>query len=218
MENYDINFTFYPLGRAIAQTMLGNSDLVFNATENEERKKWGIYVPTEMIPERYVFFARAESKFNIGPYLENVDQLVLGTMMHFSYGKGIFSDALENNLFFAVEEAKTAKQLVDMLINSRTDVFIGNYHPIMYYLKSNCLLGKVRIVKAPGKKEDLVIINSPTYILVSKNSNIKNLASKLNVSIESMKKDKSFQDIVKRYEKVLSMKPSCPDQANFKNQ
>ncbi len=195
--SYRVNFNFYPWKRAVYLTEHGQSDLLFNAGKNRARQKWGRYVQSVLIEQRYVLFKRKQHVFSISPEYAGSEDKVISVRRGYLYGDGLFRQALDNHRFSAVSYSDSTKQSVDQLLNHRIDMFVGDQLPVLFYIKEQGLEDQIDIVRHGGEK--LEVLYWPTYILFSKERSTPELIDKVNKAMESMKLDGSFDGIIKRY-------------------
>lgn len=215
MGDYRVQFSFFPWGRSVHETKVGRQDMLFNAGVNQERKEWGSYVKTTLVEQRYVLFALADSQFSVNSNIDNVEELVFGTKLHYIYGTGVLRNALDNQHFKRVVKVRSISQNVQMLLKGRIDLFVGDYLPVMYHLTKNCLIDSVRVVKETNTNNELVVLNWPTYLLISKKSSFFPQLNRLNNVMAEMKDLGVFEELAAPYyESIVSpVKPSgCKDQ------
>lgn len=209
MGDSKVEFSFFPWGRSVLETKIGNQDILFNAGVSEERKRWGAYVETVLIEQQYMFFALKGSKFTVSDSLDNVSNLRLGTRMHYLYGDGVLKTALDKKHFKQVSAVNSIEQNVKMLLKDRVDLFVGDYLPVMYYLEKNCLLDRVRIIKKQETKSNLVVLHWNTHLLVSKKSPMFKEVGTINKVLLDMKKDGTFFKISQPYYQFSKSQQDC---------
>lgn len=209
MNYHDIDFMFSSWGRSLHETKHGNRDVLFNTGIYQDRKEWGTYVDSVLIEQQYVFFALAETSFTINAKINNVENLTLGTRMHYGYGAGALRDALDNSHFKHVSEVNTHEQNIKMLLSKRIDVFVGDYLPVMHYLVQNCLMDKVRVIKQADQQTNFVALKWNTYMLVSNQSPLIDKVDTIGRILNEMKADGTFDALVKPYYEVLDKPKTC---------
>lgn len=196
---FGVSYQFYPWKRAVYITREGQVDFLFNAGENDERKEWGVYVKSTLINQIYVFFARSDSSFSIDEKYSNVHDLIIGIRSGYLYGKGEFRKSLDEKKYKDIEEVDSTKQNVEKLLRGRIDLFVGDYLPVMFYLRENCLLEKTRILKNI-KGEVVNVLNWPTYLLISKRSDLIDYVDEIENTMNNLKKNGTYSKILKKYE------------------
>jgi len=195
-----INFTFLPWKRAVYSVKSGQGDILFNAGKNEERQQWGRYGENVLILQKYVLFKKRNADIQVNPYFDNVKDYSIAVRLGYLYGSGNFKKALKENKFSRVSDSKSTKQSVDMLLGDRIDLFVGDYLPVMHYLKSNGLEENIDIVKRSDiSTDDLVVLVWPTYMLFNKDSVSESYIEKVNQAMTQMKLDGFIDAVFERY-------------------
>ena len=195
-----IDFTFYPWRRAVNSIEFGNSDMLFNAGKNQTRQEWGHYVDSPLIVQRYVFFKRKNSDIQINPNFDNAKQIPIAIRTGYLYGTGMFRNALDENRFSFIVESETTMQSIELLLNKRVDIFVGDYLPVMHYIKEKGLEHQVDIVKSAKTKDNQIVLEWPTYIIFSKKKVTKQYVDRINVILDEMKVDGSYYSYFKKYQ------------------
>ena len=194
-----VNFSFYPWNRAVLMTKTGHSDILFNAGKNKERQQWGEYVESTLIQQKYVLFKIKDSSFSVSPDLNNEQDLIIAIRLGYLYGSGKFRQSIDTGKFKNVIFSKSTEQSVAILLSKKADLFVGDYLPVMHYLKKNGLLDKIDIVSELGTTDILVVLKWPTYILFSKKTISKQYVDEVNTVMEQMKLDGTYQRIYSKY-------------------
>ncbi len=209
LADYDIKFYFYPWGRAKDRVKKGHNDILFNSGDYKSRRAWAHVIKTPIINEKYVFFVKKESSIRLDENLNDTHKLSIGIRDHFSYGTGVFKKSLLEKKYKSIQKVEKTEQLFQMLMSERIDLFIGNYSTIMHYLKENCLLSKVRVLKNNDQSDNLVILNWPTYILVSKKTKHLNLVEDFSKTLRNVKNDGTYKKIEDSYQEFSKNRPDC---------
>lgn len=131
--------------------------------------------------------------------LEEASELRVGIQLGYYYGER-FDQMLQDPPFRALEVAQTIPRSLTLLRANRTDVFIGDLLPTMYYLKELGLEDQVHIVREKGTGRPLVVSTSPTYVAFSRRSINPDYVAVFDDALESVKADGAFDDIVDNYQ------------------
>lgn len=193
----EVFFKFYPWKRAVYHTQHGDGDLLFNAGKNQQRQEWGYYVNSVLIQQSYVLFKLRNDHFSVLPDFSNTQDKVISIRQGYLYGSGPFRKALDSGRFLSVALADSTEQSVKQLLNGRVDMFVGDQLPVLYYLKQNGMDRYVDIVLYQGEK--LEVLSWPTYLLFSKSRTTPEFIQKVYIAMEEMKRDGSFQRIIRDY-------------------
>ncbi len=194
-----VSFGFHPWKWSVSLTKEGHSDLLFNAGVSEERQKWGHYVESTLILQKYYLFAKKGYGFSVNPNFDNVKDRSIAIRLGYLYGDGPFRQALDNDQFGSVTLSYSTKQSVNLLLNDRVDMIVGDFIPINHYLIENHLEREVVIIKTPGSNSNMRVLTWPTYLLFSKKSVDKLYVDEVNQALEEMKKTGSYQSIFQKY-------------------
>lgn len=199
-KTYDIEFDFLPWKRAVYTVKSGHNDVLFNAGKNEERQQWGKYVENVLILQEYVLFKKRSSSINVNSNFDNVKNHSIAVRLGYLYGSGNFRNAIDQNKFSGVTFSKSTQQSVDMLLSDRIDLFVGDYLPVMHYIKKNGLEDRIDIVKnSIDKTNDLIVLTWPTYIVFNKESVTDRYVDDFNNAMTEMKLDGFIDNVFKRY-------------------
>lgn len=174
--------------------------MLFNAGKNQTRQEWGHYVDSPLIVQRYVFFKRKYSDIQINPNFDNAKQIPIAIRTGYLYGTGMFRNALDENRFCFIVESETMKQSIELLLNKRVDIFVGDYLPVMHYIKEKGLEHQVDIVKSAKTKDNQIVLEWPTYIIFSKKKVTKQYLDRINAILDEMKVDGSYYSYFKKYQ------------------
>ncbi len=173
-------FNFYPWKRAVHLTQSGQSDILFNAGKNDARQQWGEYIESTLILQRYVLFKKSDSSIKVNAKFDNVNNSLIAIRLGYLYGSGPFRQALDSDKFGGITLSNSTQQSVDLLLGGRVDLMVGDYLPVMRYIKKQALHDKIDIVKDPNKNVDnMVVLTWPTFIVFSKKTSKASMLMKL---------------------------------------
>lgn len=194
---HEVEFRIYPWKRVLKEVSMGNADGAFNAGRTAEREEWGMYHDSVLMDETYVFFA--SEPMTLSKELEEAPELRVGIQLGYYYGER-FHQMLQDPPFRALEVAQTIPRSLTLLRADRTDVFIGDLLPTIYYLKELGLEDKVHIVRDEESGQPLVVSTSPTYVAFSRRSIDPDYVPVFDDALESIKADGAFDNILENYQ------------------
>ena len=194
-----ISFEFHPWNWAVSMTQSGKSDLLFNAGKNRERARWGHYVDSTLILQKYYLFKNKDSQITVSKQFDNVQESSIAIRLGYLYGNGPFKQAIDDNRFGSVAYTYSTQQSVNLLLKNRVDFFVGDYAPVMHYLEKNGLLSEIDIVKQESSFDNLVVLEWPTYILFSKKNISKAYVEEVKNALNEMKTDGTYQSILDEF-------------------
>lgn len=192
-----VDFDIYPWKRVLKEVADGNADAAFSAGKNSEREVWGQYHDTVLVDETYVFFS--SRPMSMSRELTEVSELRVGIQLGYYYGER-FDQLLQNPPFKSLEVTHTIPRNLELLMAGRTDVFIGDLIPTLYYLRDMGLENRVHIVQESETDLPLVVSTSPTYVAFSRKSVDPAYVRVFDKALESIKTDKTFERIIETYQ------------------
>ncbi|GEM_PF-2539213 len=201
-----IDFNFYPWRRAVNSVQHGDTDMLFNAGKSEARQEWGHYVESTLILQNYVLFKRKASSIQINANFDNAKKFPIAVRTGYLYGTGLFRNALDRGQFSYVVQSETSMQSIDLLLNKRVDVFVGDYLPVMHYISKHNLEDQIDIVKEVGTYRNMSVLLWPTYLVFSKKRVSEAYVSKVTQALEGMKADGSYYAVFEKYRESLGLK------------
>lgn len=194
---HEVEFRIFPWKRVLKEVAEGNADAAFNAGVNEERQAWGMYHSSVLIDETYVFFSN--EPMTLSRELHEAPELRVGIQLGYYYGER-FDRMLQDPPFRALEVSQTIPRNLSLLRADRTDVFIGDLFPTMYYLKELGLEDKIHIVREEESGKPLIVSTSPTYVAFSKRRVDPGYVEVFDKALQSIRADKTFDAILDDYQ------------------
>ncbi|MDE1463736.1 substrate-binding periplasmic protein [Spartinivicinus poritis] len=194
----EVKFYFYPWARAVIQVKTGKNDILFNAGKNKTRQQWGRYVNSTLILQQYALFTRKGSNISLTSDLLNTQQYSIGIRRGYLYGSGALRQALDKGKFKTIYKTDSVEQSVHMLLAGRTDFFVADIIPTLYYLRKQALIDKLEMIKTPNNK-NLIVLEWPTYLLFSKKNFSKKFVANVEAILNNMKKDGTYSSIYQHY-------------------
>lgn len=205
---HEVEFRIEPWKRVLKEVAMGNADAAFNAGLTDERQAWGDYNKSVLIDETYVFFA--SEPMSLSRDLDEASELRVGTQLGYYYGKR-FDKMLKDPPFQALEVAQTIPHSLTLLKADRTNVFIGDLLPTMYYIKELGLEDEIHIVLEKESGLPMVVSTSPTYVAFSRRRVDPDYVQTFDKALQSVKADSTFDEILEKYQlNVPELSPERP--------
>lgn len=196
----EVVFEFFPWKRAVFLVESGQNDILFNAGKNQARQQWGYYVDSTLRLQKYVLFKKRSKNIEVNPDFSNVKDKSIAVRLGYLYGSGPFRHALDEEKFNYVILSNSTRQSVDLLLGDRVDFFVGDYLPVMHYIKENALYDRIDIVKEPvGRSDNLVVLTWPTYILFSNQKVSLKYVQEVEAAMNEMKADGFIDSVFEKY-------------------
>lgn len=202
---HEVEFRIAPWKRVLKEVAEGNADAAFNAGLTEERQTWGLYNESVLIDETYVFFA--SEPMALSRELEEAPELRVGTQLGYYYGER-FDQMLKDPPFRTLEVAQTIPRSLTLLRAGRTNVFIGDLLPTLFYLKELGMEDEIHIVREKESGQPLVGSTSPTYVAFSRRRVDPDYVQEFDQALRSVKADATFDAILEKYQLNV---PELPD-------
>lgn len=193
----DVEFRIDPWKRVLREVAGGNADAAFNAGVTEERQAWGLYGDSVLIEETYVFFSRGPKALSRS--LTEAAELRVGIQLGYYYGER-FDKMLKEQPFQAVEVNQTIPRNLRLLSAGRTDVFIGDLLPTLYYINKLGLEDEIFIVEERESGLPLLVSTSATYVAFSRNRVDPSYVQAFDKALQSVKADDTFDTILESYQ------------------
>jgi len=155
-----------------------------------------------------VFFA--SEPMALSRDLEEASELRVGTQLGYYYGKR-FDRILQDPPFRALEVAQTIPHSLTLLKADRTNVFIGDLLPTLYYLKELGLEDEIHIVREKESGLPLIVSTSPTYVAFSRRRVDPDYVLAFDEALRSVRADSTFDAILEKYQlNVPEVPPETP--------
>ncbi|MFE8070383.1 transporter substrate-binding domain-containing protein [Marinobacteraceae bacterium S3BR75-40.1] len=185
-----------PWKRVLLEVSQGMADAAFNAGRSAEREEWGLFSEEMLVEERYVLFSKQH--LNLPADLSGIENLVLGKQLGYFYGER-FMQVLAESRFKNVQTKLTITQCLELLMAERTDVFVGDWMPTLYYLRKMEASDHVFPVRQRGSDEPLVVSVSPTFVVFSRKTVTPEYVREFDRALRAMKADGTYAAIVRSY-------------------
>lgn len=174
----------YPFKRALIMASKGQGIVVGILKTKEREKKLTFSEP--MFPDKIILFVKKGKAF---PYksIEDLAGKTIGTKLGWSYGKAFDKAKVDKVFEIMIGDADTNFK---RLINNRTDAYVDTLGGWVDAKKLG-VLDKIEQLPTP-------VSISNVYIAVKKNTKL-DLLKRFNKTVQEMKKDGSYDEILKKY-------------------
>jgi polar amino acid transport system substrate-binding protein len=185
---YDIKIKWLPWNRAVTLATKGIYDGLGACYYNDKRAKNFVYSNT-IGDTKTVFFKLKKTKINYKS-LKDLKDFKIGTSTGYAYPK-IFTDAK----FLKTINSPRLEINIKKLLKNRIDLVIGSKKVMQHYLNT----------KFPNDKDKIEILepsvdSMPLYVAFSKKSkNYKQKVKDFNIGLDIIKKDGTFEKILKKH-------------------
>lgn len=184
------NIKQYPWIRADKMIREGSADLLYTATNNDEREKETYYAYEPLIDSCWSFFIRKEDEGKINyNSLDDFNGKRIGVVRGFAY-PAEFRDYLKKENSF--EEVTTDDLNVRKLIGKRFDIIIMDYINGLRLLKDLGVTDKVVALQKPLKKISL-------YAVFSKITVKKEFVDQFSTELKTFKATEEYKIIYDKY-------------------
>ena len=194
---HEADIRIRPWKRVLLEVRKGTADAAFNAGRNPERSQYALFSEEVLVEERYVLFAH--SQLELPQSLDGVEDFVLGKQLGYFYGDH-FMAQLDDSRFREVHTERTIARNLKLLMAKRTDLFVGDWLPTLYYIRQMNASNKVFPVHRLGSGEPLTVSVSPTYVAFSRKTVSPDYVKAFDAALREMKEDGTYDSIRKRYE------------------
>lgn len=193
-----VNYTELPWKRHLNYIKTGEMDVAMGASYNQEREAYAFYsLPYRR--ETVKLFVRKNSAVNIK--LSQLSDLsesnyMIGVEGGYYYGKG-YQELIKTTAFRAhITEVIDLEQNIDLLMKGHLDGVLVDPFTMQAFIKKYKMYDEF----VPHK---LTIYADDIYIVVSKKSEHKDLISKINNAIDSLKKDGTLDRILRNWSDIV---------------
>ena len=185
-----------PWKRVLYEIDKGQADAAFNVGRNDKREQYALFSEEVLVDERYVLFSHRQR--DLPADLSGVEDFMLGEQLGYFYGDR-FMEVLNDSRYKEVRTDTITKNL-KMLIAERTDFFVGDWLPTLYYIREMGASNEVFPVHRQGTDEPLTVSVSPTYAAFSRKTVSPEYVETFDAALREMKEDGTYDAIRERYE------------------
>lgn len=186
-----------PWKRVLLEIRKGTADAAFNAGRNAERSQYALFGEEVLIDERYVLFSHR--RLELPQTLDGVEDYVLGKQLGYFYGDR-FMQLLAGSRFKDVHTEQSITRNLKLLMAERTDLFVGDWLPTLYYLRELNASDEVFPVHQLGTDDPLTVSVSPTYVAFSRETVSPDYVDAFDAALREMKEDGTYESILQHYE------------------
>lgn len=193
-----IDIHIQPWKRALGDAEDGRSNFVFMSGPDSEREKWGDYMSTPIIVERYKLYRLKTKAISLASDYQQANAYRIGTERGCLYGHGILRRAIDQKFFSNTISSDTEANL-KMLLSGRVDVIAGDERRVLWNLKKMGVEDKVVANGFSDNAEELVL-EWPTYIVFSKKRNQQALKARFEKALLEFKQSQSYLELLEKYQ------------------
>ncbi|GAA6150925.1 substrate-binding periplasmic protein [Pseudoteredinibacter isoporae] len=192
-----IDIRIQPWKRALRWAEDGTSDFVFMSGVDKARERWGDYMTTPIIVERYRLYRLKSRAVELASNYQQAGRYRIGTERGCLYGHGILREAIDQR-FSSNTISNDTESNVKMLLQGRVDVIAGDAIRVAWALKKMGVSEKVVAVNF-SDGEDGTVLEWPTYIVFSKKRGHQRLKSKMEAALKEFYSSADYQRLLKHY-------------------
>lgn len=186
-----VQIEVYPLNRGLKLLEAGAADGFFSIKKTPEREAKLIFAREPLFRQDYVFFSRADGRFRFDGDFAAIANQTLGVLASTSYGRR-FDEAVLRGELPRVEAASSYESLFRMLAGGRFDAVICSRLVGFEFVRRT---GTVGLIGVSGPTVESV----PSHLVFAPGQEGAALARSFDSAIAAMKRDGSFERLVKRY-------------------
>ena len=186
-----IELKFFPWARAIKAVQDGTTDALFTAYKKPERELFADYSKEILLVQNVSLFVHKDSKISFDGNLASMNKYKFGLVRKFSYGP-IFDAAREAKKVTQIQLANTVEQNVQKLIKKRYDIFVNDKYSAFNTFNKLGISNEIKELSPPVQS-----LNS--HIIFSKKRNLAHIRDKFDKALASMKKDGTYDQIIKNF-------------------
>ncbi|MBB6520681.1 substrate-binding periplasmic protein [Pseudoteredinibacter isoporae] len=192
-----IDIRIQPWKRALRWAEDGTSDFVFMSGVDKARQRWGDYMSTPIIVERYRLYRLKSQAVELTSNYQQANRYRIGTERGCLYGHGILREAIDQR-FSSNTISNDTESNLKMLLQGRVDVIAGDAVRVAWALEKMGAGEKVVAVNFVDS-EDSIVLEWPTYIVFSKKRDHQRLKSKMEEALKEFYASTAYQNLLKQY-------------------
>ncbi len=187
--NISIQFSSYPWNRMIYNGKEGYVDAIMPLFKTSEREQFLIFPKNAIIMEDNSFFTLKSNTLSFSGDLNDITNRHIGVIENYSYGEAFDKKNMQQKTM-----AESGDQLIQLVLNKRVEMGIGNTMVITYLANKRDVADKIKFL-SPS------VIESPLYIGFSKKKVSVEFVTQFSKSLKHFKSTKDYSAIIKRYYK-----------------
>lgn len=187
LTGIEVEFKQFPWSRCLNMVKTGQVDAMMNLFKTQEREKTMFFHDNIIAWETNVFFVRTTSSAKFDGNYNNIDLLRLAAIRNYSYGKTFDKYPFKNKV-----ELETENELINSLINQRSDIIIGNKLTIKRLLANKNLDSQIKVL-TPDISRD------PLYLGFSKKKGHEQLSIRFSDNLIKFKSSDQYEKMLTKY-------------------
>lgn len=184
----EVYFSSFPWKRMIYNGKEGIVDAVMPLFKTEERSSFLLFPESSLIQEDNSFFTLKSSKLSYSGNLNDIAEYHIGVIDGYSYGQAFdTNDAIKHKAVTQGED-----QLIQLVVNQRVDMGVGNSMVITYLAAQKNLAQKIHFLKPP-------VVENPLHIGFSKANISPEFVANFSQALEKFKSTDTYREIIRKY-------------------
>ena len=185
--NLSVQYSSYPWKRMLKYGKEGKVDAVMPLFKTDKREQFLIFPETGVIDEANHFFTATSNAIKSSGEITELVNHKIGVIDNYSYGK-IF----DNTNFTNKTIVQYPKQLIQLALNKRIELGIGNSQVLSYLAKKMDVANKIQFLNPP-------VTIDPLFIGFSKTRVDQHFVNKFNQQLQNFKATKAYLEIIQAY-------------------
>lgn len=186
-----IDFHFLPWARSMAETRAGRIDAIFPAFRTPERESILAFPEETLLEQSVNWFARADSRIEIGPDLKGARGHRIALVNRTSLGAR-FDQALKDGTFGEVETVPDTTSAVRTLTAGRVELIVGFDQGMWAEAEQLGVKDRIRELTPP-------VDQAPSFLAFTVARDMSAQSRAVDAALRSMKEDGTYQQILARY-------------------
>lgn len=187
--NISIQFSSYPWNRMINNGKEGYVDAIMPLFKTPERELFLIFPESEIIMEDNSFFTLKSNTLSFSGNLNDIINRHIGVVENYSYGEAFDKKNIQHKTM-----AESGDQLIQLVLNKRVEMGIGNTMVTTYLAKKRNAADKIKFLSPP-------VAESPLYIGFSKKKVSAEFVTQFNKFLQDFKSTRDYSEIIAKYNK-----------------
>lgn len=188
-----VTITIYPFARGIEMTRSGEAQAMVGIYKSQARQEWAYYPNEAVFLDKQCFFGLPGKTIDYDGSIASLQPYRIGVIRDYSEGDA-FDEAVASGVL-KVEPVDSGRENYEKVLNGRIDAFIDGQYTTLYNLKASGLQNQV--------VELGVFRESALYVAFSQKSSSQEMADKWDQALDAMKKDGSYQQIIRKYDNYV---------------
>ena len=187
--NLDVQFSSFPWKRMIHNGKEGSVDAIMPLFKTAERETFLHYPANHLILEDNSFYTLQSSPLRYSGKLDDVLDRYIGVIQGYSYGEEFDNKRFKNKTAVGSDD-----QLIQLVLNNRVEMAIGNSMVVNYLAAQQNTAGKIKFLLPP-------VTENPLYIGFSKKLISAEFVEQFSQALEAFKATDDYTKIIELYTK-----------------